>query len=152
MPRPPRPKRGIDKTTLVIYCIIGAVILIGCILLGSAMDLSMDRTGHIDFTRLGKGFNYTLSHPAYIFKHLTDTNSYIPKMLFFGALAIGIFALYKYSEDKKRLHRRGTEHGSAKWCSEKEMRSLADPAPRKLHPIKVFDRYEFQIEWSKPES
>lgn len=152
MPSPPRPKKGIDKATLVIYCIIGAVILIGCILLGGAMDLSLDKTGHIDITRLGKGFNYILSHPAYIFRHLADTNSYIPKMLFFGAMAIGIFALYKYSEDKKRLHRRGTEHGSAKWCSEKEMRSLADPAPRKLHPIKVFDRYEFQIEWSKPES
>ena len=38
MPSPPRPKKGVDKTTLVIYCIIGAVILIGCILLGGAMD------------------------------------------------------------------------------------------------------------------
>ena len=152
MPLPPRPKKGIDKTTLIICCIIGVAALIGCMLLGGAMDCSIDKTGHINITRLGKGFNYIVSHPAYIFKHLADTNSYIPKMLFLGAAAIGIFALYKYSEDKKRLHRRGTEHGSAMWGDAKEMRSLADPAKRKLYPIKVFDRYKFQIKWSKPES
>lgn len=151
MPFPPRPKKGIDKTTLIIYCIIGVVALIGCMLLGGAMDCSLDKTGHIDFTRLGKSFNYIVSHPAYIFRHLADANSYVPKMLFMGAVAVGIFALYKYSEDNKRLHRRGTEHGSAQWGDSKEMRSLADPAPQKLYPIKVFDRYEIKIEWSKPD-
>ena len=152
MASPPKPKQKIDRTTLIIYCIIGVVALIGCILLGGAMDCSLDRNGQIDFSRMSKGFQYILSHPSFIFKHLADKNSYIPKMLFIGAAAIGIYALYKYSGDKKRLHRRGTEHGSAKWCDEKELKQLADPAPRKLYPIKIFDRFDFQITWSKPES
>lgn len=152
MASPPKPKPKIDKTTLIIYCIIGVVALIGCILLGGAMDCSVDQSGHIVFSRLSKGFQYILSHPSFIFKHLADKNSYIPKMLFLGAAVIGILALYKYSNEAKRLHRRGTEHGSAKWGDEKEMKKLADPAPRKFQPIKAFDTYEFQAEWGKPDN
>ena len=151
MASPPRPKPKYDSTTLIIYGIIGVVILIACILLGGAMDCSLDATGHIDATKLGDGFNYVASHPSYITSHITDKNSYIPKMLFVGVTGIGIYALYKYSEEKKRLHRRGTEHGSAQWGDAKEMAKLADPAPRKLHPIKVYDRYDFKIDWEKPD-
>lgn len=152
MPSPPKPKKKIDNMTLIIYGIIGVLILIGCVLLGGAMDCAMDNTGHIAFSRLGNEFNYIITHPAYIFKHLTDKNSYVPKMLFIGCAGIGIYALYQYSNEKKRLHRRGTEHGSAEWGDAQEMHSLADPAPRKLYPIKFFDRYDFQIRWGNPDS
>lgn len=139
MASPPKPKPKIDSTTLIIYCIIGVFLLIGCVLLGGAMDQSLDANGTVDITKLNSGFNYIMAHPQYITANLTNTNSYISKMLFFGICAIGIYALYKYSEDTKRLHRRGVEHGSAKWGDAKEMKLLADPAPRKLQPIKVYD-------------
>lgn len=139
MAQPPKPKPKIDSTTLIIYCIIGVVVLIGCTLLGGAMDRSLDQAGHVDISQLSKGFNYVASHPSFIVSRLTNKNSYVPKMLFFGASVIGIYALYKYSEDKKRLHRRGTEHGSAKWGDAKEMKQLADLTPPKMHPIKIYD-------------
>lgn len=41
-------------------------------------------------------------------------------------MIIGICLLYKYTNKKKRLHRRGVEHGSAKWGDSNEMKSLAD--------------------------
>ncbi len=47
-------------------------------------------------------------------------------MAFFGLMCIAVFFIYKFSQDKKRLHRRGTEYGSAKWGNETEMKSLAD--------------------------
>lgn len=139
MAQPPKPKAKIDRSTLIIYCIIGVFILIGCILMGGAMDCAVDITGHIDFTRLGTGFNYVASHPSFIFSRLTNKNSYVPKMLFVGGATIGLYALYKYSEEKKRLHRRGSEHGSAKWGDDKEIKQLADPTPPTMHPIKVYD-------------
>lgn len=152
MASPPKPKPKIDKTALTIYCIIGVAALIGCILLGGAMDCSIDQTGHLDLTRMSNGFQYVLSHPAFLVSHLTDKSSYIPKMLFVCITVVGIYALYKYSEEKKRLHRRGTEHGSAKWGDEKEMKKLSDPTPCSFQPIKVVDTFEFQIEWGKPDN
>ena len=54
-----------------------------------------------------------------------------------GVCGTALFALYKYSEEKKRLHRRGVEHGSAKWGDAKEMKSLADKNVQpELKPIR----------------
>lgn len=139
MAQPPKPKPKIDSTTLIIYCIIGVFVLIVCTMLGGAMDRSLDQAGHVDISQLSNGFHYVASHPSFIVSRLTNKNSYVPKMLFFGASVIGIYALYKYSEDKKRLHRAGVEHGSAKWGDTKEMKQLADPAPPKMHPVKIYD-------------
>ena len=49
-----------------------------------------------------------------------------------GGTILNVYdALYKYSEGKKRLHRQGVEHGSAKWAEKKEIRSLADKTHHK---------------------
>ena len=82
--------------------------------------------GSIDGSKISPALHYVLSHPVVIFSAITKKDGYVPKMLFVGVCVIGIFALYKYSEEPKRLHRRGTEHGSAKWGDEKEIRALAE--------------------------
>ena len=143
MTNPPKPKTKTDRTTLIIYCIIGVFILIACILFGGAMDCALDQSGHINFPRLGNGFRYVLSHPAFLFSHLTNPKSCVPKTLFVGAAAVGIFALYKCSAEKKRLHRRGTEHGSARWGSEKEMKSLADSKEPEKKATKIDGKYQY---------
>ena len=122
----PHPRKKIDKTTLIVLCVIGVVILIGCVVLGAAFDYAIGANGSIDGSKINPALHYVLSHPAVIFSAITNKDSYAPKMLFVGVCVIGIFALYKYSEEPKRLHRRGTEHGSAKWADEKEVRALAE--------------------------
>ncbi len=134
----PRPRKKIDSTTLIVYSIIGVLLLLVCLLLGAAFDYSVVN-GKIDTGRIGKAVNYLLTHPGKIFAALGTKGSYAPKMLFFGAMVIGIFVLYKYSEDPRRLHRRGTEHGSAKWGSEKAKRKLADKGKPIHQPIKKYD-------------
>lgn len=46
------------------------------------------------------------------------------------AFALGIYALMKYTS-RKRLHRKGVEHGSARWANEKEEKFLADKVEKK---------------------
>ncbi len=123
--RVPHPRKRIDRTTLIVLCIIGVVLLIGCVILGAAFDYALGADGSIDGGKISPALHYVLSHPAVIFSAMTKKDGYAPKMLFVGGSVIGIFALYKYSEEPKRLHRRGTEHGSAKWGDEKEIRALA---------------------------
>lgn len=132
--------RNTSKSTLVIYGIIIAVILIICIILGAAMDFAVGSDGKIDSSMLGRGFNIVINNPKLIFSSLKIKNGYAPKMLFVGVMATGLYVLYKYTEDKKRLHRKGIEHGSAKWGDEKEMKSLADKEVKpNLQPILTSD-------------
>ena len=121
----PHPRKKIDRTTLIVLSIIGVVLLIGCVVLGAAFDYALGADGSIDGSKISPALHYVLSHPAVIISAITKKDGYVPKMLFVGICVIGIFALYKYSEEPKRLHRRGTEHGSAKWADEKEIHALA---------------------------
>ena len=43
----------------------------------------------------------------------------------YAAFGIGIYAIMKYTS-RKRLHRKGVEHGSARWANENECKKLAD--------------------------
>lgn len=120
-------------------CVIGVVLLIGCVVLGAAFDYAIGADGSIDGSKISPALHYVLSHPAVIFSAITNKDGYAPKMLFVGVCVIGIFALYKYSEEPKRLHRHGTEHGSAKWADEKEVRALAE---KKKNPYQLALRDE----------
>ena len=122
-------KVGVKKTstsTLVVYGIIILLIIIAFWFVGAAMDFAVKLDGKVDINLIGDGINKVINDPKILFSALKNKNSYAPKMLFLGICSTGIYVLYKYTEDKKRLHRRGVEHGSAKWGDEKEMKSLAE--------------------------
>lgn len=123
---PPRPKNRFSKENIIIYGIITIIIAFICAFVGGAMDFSLTTDGSVDIEKMGNGFNTVVNDVSYIFKNLFKPDSYVCKMLFLGVSGMGIFILYKYSEDPKKLHRRGVEHGSAKWGNEKEMKSLAE--------------------------
>ncbi len=125
MAKPSVPRKK-SKITYAVYGIVIFIVLIVFLIIGAAMDFSLKPDGSVDVSLLGNGFNKVMSNPTLIFSALFAKDSYAPKMLFFGAMVVGIYLLYKYTEEKKRLHRRGVEHGSAKWGDEAEMKSLAD--------------------------
>ncbi len=143
-------KVGVRKTstsTLLIYGIIILLIITAFCFLGAAMDFAVKPDGKVDINLLGDGFNTVMSDPEILFSSLKNKGGYAPKMLFLGICSTGIYVLYKYSEDKKRLHRKGVEHGSAKWGDAKEMKSLAENEKKpELKPIltsdgkRVFDK------------
>lgn len=142
----PRPKPRITGTTILVYGVAALIVLVFCAILGCAMDFSLKANGKVDFSHLSNGFSIALNNIPYILSHLFSTHSYVCKMTFFGILAIAMFALYKYSQEPKRLHRKGEEHGSAKWGDEKEMKSLAEQKQKPVFkPVlrdgkRVFDK------------
>lgn len=121
----PVPKK-VSVSTLIIYGVIAVILLVLCVMLGAAMDFAVKPDGKLDIALIGDGFEKVLQNPGVVMKALQTKDSYAPKMGFFGLFAIGIYALYKYSESGKRLHRKGVEHGSAKWGDKREMKELAD--------------------------
>lgn len=143
-------KVGIRKTsklTLVVYGIIILLIIIAFWFLGAAMDFAVKSDGKVDINLLGDGFNTVINDPEILISSLKKKGGYAPKMLFMGICGTGIYVLYKYTEDKKRLHRKGVEHGSAKWGDEKEMKSLAESKKKpEFKPVltsdgkRVFDK------------
>lgn len=142
----PGPKKT-DKLTLLIYGGAALFFVVACGLLGAAMDYSIGSNGKVDTKLLSSGFSKVTSDMTLLVTALKNKGGYAPKMMFLGACCVGIYALYKYSQDKKRLHRRGVEHGSAKWGDALEMKSLADKEKNPhLQPIltsdgeRVFDK------------
>lgn len=142
-------KIGIKKTsklTYIVYATIVFFIIIAFWFLGASMDFAIKPDGKVDINLLGDGLNKVISNPDILFSSLKNKGGYASKMLFLGICSTGIYVLYKYTEDKKRLHRRGVEHGSAKWGDEKEMKLLAENKEKPhLQPIvsdgkRVFDK------------
>lgn len=121
-----RPKPRLTLSTVIIYAIAVIAVVLICSVVGCAMDFSANSDGSIDITRISEGMALATRNTPYILKHLVDKNSYIFKMDAFGLMVSGVFILYQFSKTPKRLHRKGEEHGSAKWGDEKEMKSLAE--------------------------
>ena len=129
-----------STSTLIFYGIGILIMIVLSFMLGAAMDCSVKSDGTVDLNLMSKGFEKVTSNPDLIIKLIQTSGSYAQKMGFMGFMITGIYVLYKYSEDKKRLHRRGVEHGSAKWGDEKEMKSLAEKEKKpEFKPIMTSD-------------
>ena len=121
----PAEKKKISKLNAGIIIGVVAIILFLAAAAGTAMDLSVGRDGEIQNELLLDNLGRVLSSPETIMASL-KTGGYALQIAFFTALAIGIFALYKYTMNKKRLHRKNVEHGSAEFGTLKEMQTLKD--------------------------
>lgn len=118
-------KKKPDMLTILLYAIIVFAVLYVSAGLGAAMDLSVDDEGVLDFNVLMTQFKTVLTSTDTVGAHFTDFSSYSFKITLMVVFALGIYALMKYTS-RKRLHRKGVEHGSARWANEKEEKFLAD--------------------------
>lgn len=118
-------KKKPDLLTILLYAVIVFAILYVSAALGAAMDLSLNEDGTMDFSLLMSQFEAVMTDTAVVWEHFTDTSGYGAKITLMVAFALGIYALMKFTS-KKRLHRKGVEHGSARWATEKEEKFLAD--------------------------
>ena len=123
-------KKKPDLLTILLYVIIVFAVLYVSATLGAAMDLSVDDEGVLDFSLLMTQFEAVLTNTDTVREHLTDFSGYSAKITIMVAFALGIYALLK-ATSKKRLHRKGVEHGSARWANEKEEKFLADKPEKK---------------------
>ena len=118
-------KKKPDMLTILLYAIIVFAVLYVSAGLGAAMDLSVDDEGVLDFNVLMTQFETVLTSTDTVGAHFTDFSGYSAKITLIVAFALGIYALMKYTS-RKRLHRKGVEHGSARWANEKEEKFLED--------------------------
>ena len=123
-------KKKPDMLTILLYAIIVFAVLYVSAGLGAAMDLSVDDEGVLDFNVLMTQFETVLTSTDTVGAHFTDFSSYSFKITLIVTFALGIYALMKYTS-RKRLHRKGVEHGSARWANEKEEKFLADKVEKK---------------------
>ncbi len=123
-------KKKQDPLMLVIYGVIVLFILYFAAVLGTALELSMDDNGGLDITKFSTSIESVMTDTNTVISRLADTSSMTLVFVIFSAFAIGLYALMKYTS-KKRLHRRGVEHGSARWANEKETKMLADKPEKK---------------------
>ena len=126
-------KKKPDMLTILLYAIIVFAVLYVSAGLGAAMDLSVDDEGVLDFNVLMTQFETVLTSTDTVGAHFTDFSSYSFKITLMVAFALGIYALMKYTS-RKRLHRKGVEHGSARWANEKEEKFLADSTSWGVRP------------------
>lgn len=129
-------KKKQDPIILIVY---GSIVLLGLYFaaaLGTAMDLSLNEDGSLNFNILVSSLETTMMDTKTVFAHLFTPNSKAPALTFIVAFAIGIYAILKLTS-KKRLHRKGVEHGSARWATEKEEKALAD-STEKIKPFEFF--------------
>lgn len=119
--------------TILLYVIIVFAVLYVSAALGAAMDLSVDDKGVLDFNKLMVQFETVLTASDTVGEHFTDFSSYSFKITLMVSFALGIYALMKYTS-QKRLHRKGVEHGSARWATTKEEQFLRDNADKKKFP------------------
>ena len=88
----------------------------------------------------------TLKNTELVFE-LVKAGGYAAKLPMFTAFGIGLYALNKYTS-RKRFHRKGEEHGSARWANKNEIQSLADKPKNVKLPFKIkvhnfFERLKF---------
>ncbi|MGN0656606.1 MAG: VirD4-like conjugal transfer protein, CD1115 family [Ruminiclostridium sp.] len=123
-------KKKPDMLTILLYAIIVFAVLYVSAGLGAAMDLSVYDEGVLNFNLLMTEFETVLTSTDIVGEHFTDFSSYSFKITLMVAFALGIYALLKITS-RKRLHRKGVEHGSARWANEKEEQFLRDNADKK---------------------
>lgn len=119
------PKKRFTVSDVIIFCVIVAIALYLCILLGGAMDASVIN-GNLETSKIPLCFPIVAKHPLQLIKRIPNGSSYVAKMFFIGLITTGLVIAYKFTQDPKRLHRRGEEHGSARWGTPKDAKRLLD--------------------------
>lgn len=80
------------------------------------MDISVNEKGAMDFGKLSENLESTIMNTDLVLSHLTDTETFGFKITLISAIGISLYVLLKITT-KKRLHRKGVEHGSARWSA-----------------------------------
>ena len=96
--------------------------------LGTCVDMSLDKNGKLDFDNFASSLEATVSDTDLVFEYI-QLGGYAVMFPIFTAFGLGLYVLMKITS-KKKFHRKGEEHGSARWANQKEIRSLLDKPPK----------------------
>ncbi len=133
--------------TISIYAVLAAFGIYFSAALGACFDLSLDADGKADFDKLANSLEATLMDTDVVLEQLKKGEKALQFPIFM-AFGIGLYALMKVT-NKKKFHRKGEEHGSARWANSKEIKSLLDKPPKQKKE-NIFKRIFIKIKgWFK---
>ncbi|MCM1327952.1 MAG: type IV secretory system conjugative DNA transfer family protein [Ruminococcus sp.] len=119
-------KKGM--TSFIIYIVIAVVLLVVGMWGGYVLQETAHKNGKANFQRaLDKSEDY-INFESFINaakSALSDKGMAQQGAMFGGMAGLLIFA-YQISKTPKRFHRKGEEHGSARWGTDKEKQSVGD--------------------------
>ncbi len=140
-----------DFITISIYAVLAVFVIYFSAALGACFDLSLDEDGKADFDLLASSLESTLMNTNLVFEKVVEganrmfaqlpqkggtdaaqqraTGGKAMQFPVFTAFGIGLYVLTKIT-GKKKFHRKGEEHGSARWANKKEINSLLDKPPK----------------------
>jgi type IV secretion system protein VirD4 len=132
-----------DFMTISIYGVLAAFVIYFSAALGACFDLSLNEDGKADFDKLSKSLESTLMDTDLIIAQV-KTGGKALEFPIFTAFGLGLYVLMKIT-GKKKFHRKGEEHGSARWANKKEIASLLDkPIKDKKSKSKSKDKPEIK--------
>lgn len=113
-----------DFVTISIYAVLAMFIIYFAAALGTCLDLSLDENGKADMDKLAGSLESTLMDTDLVLEQV-KTGGKAMQLPIFTAFGLGLYVLMKIT-GKKKFHRKGEEHGSARWANKKEIASLFD--------------------------
>lgn len=113
-----------DFVTISIYSVLVVFAIYFAAALGACFDLSLDANGKADLDKLANSLEAALMDTDMVFEQVKKGEKAL-QFPIFTAFGIGIYVLMKIT-GKKKFHRKGEEHGSARWANQKEIKSLLD--------------------------
>lgn len=122
-----------DFVTISIYAVLAVFVIYFSAALGACFDLSLNEDGKADFDLLANSLESTLMNTNLVFEKIGEGGKAM-QFPIFTAFGIGLYALMKVT-GKKKFHRKGEEHGSARWANKKEIKSLLDKPPKQKRKL-----------------
>ncbi len=116
-------KKKNSSITMIIYLCAAIIAICAGIMVGCAIDMTLQEDGDIDI--LSAISAVETIPPKDAFLSAAQNNTYARKGGLVGLIVVGVYYAYK-STTKKRYHRKGVEHGSARWGTDEEKKSLQD--------------------------
>lgn len=142
-----------DFITISIYSILAAAVIYVSAALGACVDLATNDEGKMDFDSLTGSLDSTLTDTKLVLSQVRAGGSAM-KFPTFAAFGIGLYALMKIT-GKKKFHRKGEEHGSARWANpfwisrqSPRSRKRENPSPVTVPSLKRASLYGTTISFS----
>lgn len=117
-----------SMTSFIIYIVIAVILLIVGMWGGYVLQETAHKNGKANFQRaLDKAGDYANAESLFYAAKsaLSDKGMAQTGAMYGGMAGLLIFA-YQISKTPKRFHRKGEEHGSARWGTDKEKQSVGD--------------------------
>lgn len=113
-----------DLVTISIYAVLAAFVIYFSAAIGACIDLSLNENGKADFDKLSGSLESTLMNTSLVIEQVKMGGKAL-QFSTFTAFGLGLYVLKKVT-GRKKFHRKGEEHGSARWANKKEIASLLD--------------------------